>query len=55
MPPRPYQTSLVFEIVKMFANGHNRLIVQLPTGGGKTQIASDLVTRARAKIGRAHV
>lgn len=49
MPPRPYQTSLVFEIVKMFANGHNRLIVQLPTGGGKTQIASDLVTRARAK------
>ena len=49
MPARPYQTSLVYEISKMFANGHRRLVVQLPTGGGKTQIASDLVVRANAR------
>lgn len=49
MASRPYQSALVFEISKMFANGHRRLIVQLPTGGGKTQIASELVARAHAR------
>ena len=49
MPPRPYQTSLVYDIVRLFAAGHRRLIVQLPTGGGKTQIANDLIVRAHAK------
>ena len=49
MPARPYQTSLVFEISKLFVKGHRRLVVQLPTGGGKTQIASELVSRANAK------
>lgn len=49
MPARPYQTALVYEITKMFAGGHRRLIVQLPTGGGKTQIASELVARSNAK------
>lgn len=49
MPARPYQSSLVYEIAKLFANGHKRLMLQLPTGGGKTQIASDLVARARAR------
>lgn len=49
MPARPYQTSLVFEVSKLFAKGHRRIVIQLPTGGGKTQIASDLVARANAK------
>lgn len=49
MPARPYQTSLVFEVSKLFANGHRRLVIQLPTGGGKTQIATDLVARANAR------
>lgn len=49
MPPRPYQTALVYEVAKLFAKGHRRLIMQLPTGGGKTQIASELVTRAKAR------
>lgn len=49
MPSRPYQTSLVYEISKAFSRGQKRLIVQLPTGGGKTRIASELVARANAK------
>jgi superfamily II DNA or RNA helicase len=49
MPPRPYQTALVYEVSKLFALGHRRLVIQLPTGGGKTQIASELVRRAKAR------
>jgi superfamily II DNA or RNA helicase len=49
MPSRPYQTALVYEITKLFSSGKRRLIVQLPTGGGKTQIASELVARSNAK------
>lgn len=49
MPARPYQTALVYEISKLFVKGHRRLVVQLPTGGGKTQIASELVSRANAR------
>lgn len=48
MPHRPYQTALVYEVTKLFSAGHKRVIIQLPTGGGKTQIASELVSRSNA-------
>jgi superfamily II DNA or RNA helicase len=46
---RPYQSALIYEITKLFNRGHKRLIVQLPTGGGKTMIASELVRRAQCR------
>ena len=49
MGARPYQTALIYEVTKLFARGQNRLMVQLPTGGGKTFIASELVRRAQAR------
>lgn len=49
MGARPYQSALIYEVTKLFAKGHTRLMVQLATGGGKTKIASELVRRAQCK------
>lgn len=46
---RPYQTETVFRIQQEFARGHGRLLVQEPTGTGKTWVGVDLVRRAEGK------
>lgn len=38
MTPRDYQAEIDIEIDKAFAEGHQRILVVLPTGGGKTVI-----------------
>ena len=48
MNPRRYQTALIYEVSKLYANGKKRVVMQLPTGGGKTMIAKELVTRTNA-------
>lgn len=47
---RPYQTSNIADLRKMFASGKKRVIYQLPTGGGKTAVFSE-ITRLAASIG----
>ena len=46
MPNRPYQTRLIAEIEKLFASRFQRILLQCPTGAGKTRIAGQLVGRA---------
>ena len=42
MPNRPYQTDMIAEIEKLFRSGYRRVILQCPTGGGKTRVAVQL-------------
>ena len=44
--PRPYQLDVIRETIRQWYYGHQRLLVQLPTGAGKTVIAAELVSRA---------
>lgn len=44
-----YQNNFVNEITKQIINGNNHILGQLPTGGGKTVIFSDIAKRAEAK------
>lgn len=46
MPNRPYQTAILREVERLFASGYKRLLLQCPTGGGKTRMAVQLVSRA---------
>jgi superfamily II DNA or RNA helicase len=47
---RPYQADVIDEIERAVAAGCRRLIVQLPTGGGKTVIAANLALRCKRVI-----
>ena len=49
MIARPYQSALSFDIIKLLAAGHKRIMLQLATGGGKTAVAADLVRRYGSK------
>ena len=42
---RDYQLDLVRKTERAFANGLRRIIIQLPTGGGKTVLMAELVKR----------
>lgn len=42
---RPYQQELIGEIVGALAFGYRRILVVLPTGGGKTVVFNDLAVR----------
>jgi superfamily II DNA or RNA helicase len=44
--PRPYQVDVIREAIRQWYYGHQRLLVQLPTGAGKTVIAAEIVARA---------
>ena len=46
---RPYQTRIIRETRKFFAAGIRRVLIQLPTGAGKTHIALELVRLAGAR------
>jgi hypothetical protein len=44
-PLRPYQRSIVKSVLSSLKGGNTPVLVYLPTGGGKTRIASELVTK----------
>jgi DNA repair protein RadD len=44
----PFQQVVVDEYNKQIAAGIRRIIVVVPTGGGKTVVASDIITTAQA-------
>jgi DNA repair protein RadD len=46
---RPYQTKTIEEINECFDAGISPVIVSIPTGGGKTVIAADLIQQWRTK------
>lgn len=47
---RPYQAALLRDIEDAFAEGERRLVVQVPTGGGKTILAAELVRRLHRRV-----
>ena len=49
---RPYQQEMVNQLRAAFASGKKRLIMQMPTGGGKTAVFTD-ITRRVVESGRA--
>ncbi len=46
---RPMQEDAINRLRESLRTGHRRPILQMPTGGGKTLVASDVVRMARAK------
>lgn len=46
---RPYQNGLVEEARLAFGEGHQRVLLQLPTGGGKTHILSEIARLSALK------
>ena len=44
--PHPFQTTLLEEIYKLIRGGYLRIVAQLPTGGGKTFVASIIIRGA---------
>jgi DNA repair protein RadD len=42
-PLRPYQLKLVLEVARLMRLGYRRILIQLPTGGGKTKMAAALM------------
>ena len=50
MQLRPYQSQLVKRALDSLALGHQRLLIQLPTGAGKTVLAVELIRRLPRRI-----
>jgi len=46
---RDYQKKIIREVIAQLEKGHKRILIVLPTGGGKTAISSDLGQRCYAK------
>lgn len=46
---REYQENAIAELRKKLAEGHKRIILQVPTGGGKTAIAGSIIRSALGK------
>lgn len=46
---RPYQKNGLDDLRKSFANGNKRVVMYLPTGGGKTVMAEHIIRSATAK------
>ncbi|MEO5866455.1 MAG: DEAD/DEAH box helicase [Sphingomonas sp.] len=44
--PRDYQLEILWQIVEAIEAGHRRILVQLPTGGGKTVLATAMLASA---------
>lgn len=42
-PLRPYQFNIVLEVIDLMARGYRRILIQLPTGGGKTKLAEAIL------------
>lgn len=50
---RPYQSDAIARLRQSLARGNRRVVLVLPTGGGKTLVASHIVAGALAKGGKA--
>ena len=48
-PLRPHQTRAMQMLRKRLIAGHKRIILQMPTGAGKTRTAAEIVSRALEK------
>ena len=46
---RNYQERAVLQVESAFAIGDRRVVLSMPTGGGKTEVALELIRRARAR------
>ncbi|MCM8735971.1 DEAD/DEAH box helicase [Azospirillum sp. A1-3] len=46
---RPYQERAIISLRESLKSGKKRPVLQLPTGGGKTRVAGEIVRMARAK------
>jgi DNA repair protein RadD len=51
-PLRPYQERALEATQRSVASGHRRVMIQGPTGFGKTKLAAHIIRRARTKGGR---
>lgn len=49
---RPYQDEIHHAVIDAIREGHKRILVQLPTGGGKTHIGARFMRGATAKANR---
>ena len=49
MPDRPYQTQLFTDVRRAIIEGNRRILVVLPTGGGKGYLAARMLEMAAAK------
>jgi len=52
-PLRDYQQEIIDKVRSSIAEGNKRIILQLPTGGGKTRIASEIIDLTTKKSKRA--
>lgn len=52
-PLRDYQQEIIDKVRSSIAAGNKRIILQLPTGGGKTRIASEMIDLSTKKNKRA--
>ena len=48
-PLRPYQEQAIQSLRMSLGQGHKRPVLQIPTGGGKTRTAGEIIRMARAK------
>jgi superfamily II DNA or RNA helicase len=46
---RDYQSDAITQLRQAFRDGYKRVVLQMPTGGGKTAVAGDVIRMARAK------
>lgn len=46
---RDYQVSALDQIKTAYVAGHRRMVLQMPTGAGKTRLAAEMVNNARGK------
>jgi DNA repair protein RadD len=51
-PLRDHQARAITQLRQALGSGYKRPILQLPTGAGKTRVASEIITLARAKGNR---
>lgn len=49
-PLRPHQARAIEMLRQSLAKGNKRVVLQLPTGAGKTRVAAEIVLGARAKL-----
>ena len=46
---RDYQSDAITQLRQAFRDGYKRVVLQMPTGGGKTAVAGDIIRMAREK------
>ena len=49
---RPYQEKAICDVRAKFATGAKRVLLIIPTGGGKTVVAAEIIRLALARSSR---